>query len=115
MLNILIALVSKAYEDVMEKKRQANDYERANLISSLDGLLKPAMKSKCLEYILSKDRFMPQDYLIKVELKSFKEKELDPKERHEETLKTIKKMEASNDERFTNLDLAIKDIKELKV
>ena len=29
MMNILIAEVSKAYEDVMEVKEQANDFERA--------------------------------------------------------------------------------------
>ena len=32
MMNILIAEVSKAYEDVMEIKEESNDFERANLI-----------------------------------------------------------------------------------
>ena len=32
MMNILIAEVSKAYEDVMEIKEESNDFERACLI-----------------------------------------------------------------------------------
>ena len=35
MLNILIALVSKAYEEIMETKMRANDFERAGPIATL--------------------------------------------------------------------------------
>ena len=39
MMNILIAEVSTAYEEVMGKKEQANDFERACLINQIEPLL----------------------------------------------------------------------------
>ena len=39
MMNILIAEVSTAYTQVMERKEEANDFERANLIANVEPLL----------------------------------------------------------------------------
>ena len=36
MLNLLIAIVSTAYEEVIETQSEANDFERANLISDVE-------------------------------------------------------------------------------
>ena len=46
MMNILIAEVSKAYEDVMEQKEESNDYERACLIQQVEPLLSTAQKQE---------------------------------------------------------------------
>ena len=39
MMNILIAEVSTAYTQVMERKEEANDFERAHLIANVEPLL----------------------------------------------------------------------------
>ena len=39
MMNILIAEVGKAYSIVMERKEEANDFERAHLIANVEHLL----------------------------------------------------------------------------
>ena len=39
MMNILIAEVSTAYTEVMERKEEANDFERAHLIANVEPLL----------------------------------------------------------------------------
>lgn len=55
MLNILIALISSVYEQIIEDQEPANDYERIALISEILGMLKPKQTDKlCLddEYLL---------------------------------------------------------------
>ena len=46
MLNLLIAIVSTAYEEVIQTIQQANDFERANLISDVEQFLDPASRSE---------------------------------------------------------------------
>ena len=45
MMNILIAEVSTAYTQVMERKEEANDFERANLIANVEPLLSRKVKN----------------------------------------------------------------------
>ena len=52
MLNILIALVSKAYEEIMETKKRANDFERAGLIASIAPVLQRLSKNSCFKRLL---------------------------------------------------------------
>ena len=46
MMNILIAEVSAAYTMVMERKEEANDYERASLIATVEPLISKKDKQK---------------------------------------------------------------------
>lgn len=44
MLNLLIAIVSEAYEEVINTQREANDFERINLISDVSKFIKKDIK-----------------------------------------------------------------------
>ena len=46
MMNILIAEVSTAYEIVMGQKEEANDFERAHLITNVEPLLRKKDKQE---------------------------------------------------------------------
>ena len=55
MLNILIALISSVYEQIIEEQEPANDYERIALISEILAMLKPKETDKLCgddEYLL---------------------------------------------------------------
>ena len=54
MLNLLIAIISTAYEDVISTQQEANDFERVNLIADTAQFIKPE-KTPC----------KPNEYLIK--------------------------------------------------
>ena len=80
MLNILIALVSQAYEEVMEEKMQANDYERANLIDTLTCALNSTTYSMLNR---SSTYEKGQEFLIKVSTNKSSIKEEDPEEKQD--------------------------------
>ena len=56
MLNLLIAIVSSAYEDIINTQQEANDYERISLIADVNDFILPRKKRQMC------DR---QEYLIK--------------------------------------------------
>ena len=60
MLNLLIAIVSEAYEDVISSQMEANNFERANLIHDVSGLIDPQMYLKHVK---------PNEYLIRATAK----------------------------------------------
>lgn len=60
MMNLLIAIVSTAYEDVIQTTQEANDFERANLISDVEQFIPVAKREQ---------RCHPNWYLIKAQLK----------------------------------------------
>ena len=66
MLNLLIAIVSTAYEDVIQTQQEANDFERANIISDVSQFLNREETQKMCK---------PNEYLIKAQLISDFEKE----------------------------------------
>ena len=69
MLNLLIAIISTAYEDVISTQQEANDFERVNLIADTSQFIK-SEKTPC----------KPNEYLIKAQLINFSEKENEEKE-----------------------------------
>ena len=54
MLNILIALISSVYEQIIEDQEPANDYERIALISEILPMLKP----KYIEKLCGDDEYL---------------------------------------------------------
>ena len=68
MLNLLIAIVSTAYEDVIQTQQEANDYERANLIAD-------TAQFTCKNDLEQRGMCKPNEYLIKAQLISNLEKE----------------------------------------
>ena len=92
MLNILIALVSEAYTRVMEKKEQANDFERVNMIADFSTSIKNGRKLFSSERYLSEEQ---SEYLVKARDTHFGEDEEDLAEQDQESMKrTAQKMDS---------------------
>ena len=66
MLNLLIAIVSTAYDDVIQTQQEANDFERASIISDVSQFLNREDAQKMCK---------PNEYLIKAQLISDLENE----------------------------------------
>ena len=118
MLNILIALVSEAYTRVMEKKEQANDFERVNMIADFSTSIKNGRKLFSSERYLSEEQ---SEYLVKARDTHFGEDEEDLAEQDQESMKrTAQKMDSviqmnqSFSESINAIDKAIKESQQKK-
>ena len=67
MLNLLIAIVSTVYENVIETQQEANDFERANLISDVEQFVETAPRGRRWLDSRQVATCKPNEYLIKAE------------------------------------------------
>ena len=70
MLNLLIAIVSEVYEEIIQAQQEANDYERVSLIADTAEFIKPAAKEELCKQ---------NEFLIKAELAGKAEHKSDEK------------------------------------
>ena len=75
MMNLLIAEVGKAYEEVIETQDQAKDYERANLIYQVERHLRHEQRDQLCK---------PNQYLIKASLDGMRDENTSEQEESEE-------------------------------
>mmetsp|Transcript_40532 Transcript_40532/g.53164 ORF Transcript_40532/g.53164 Transcript_40532/m.53164 type:complete len:101 (+) Transcript_40532:3523-3825(+) len=62
MLNLLIAIVSEAYEDVIQSQQEANDFERTQLIAEVADFID---EQKQMDLVL------PNEYLIRATIAEY--------------------------------------------